>query len=340
MRAKFIHHASALAILGLALVSAPCANASAITYLNESYGQPPTWDLNAWEFGAIDSLTREYVQEGVAGSGAVKMSGTFLEQYAGATIDLSQHGGVAGNMGATRENTMLTFDLKVGKPGLRYVIVYLQSWGGYVWDSFGSPWDPALPTSSVGVIPLGKYVPGVFKSISVPLNAPLWQVDPDYPGPLKGPFEPSGKTHQVFLMVVCEQPADVGEFSVTVDNLKLTTKTDMLEWKARGSGTVGETALTETGFAEHLGAYVETINIGIWDVNIQAANGDTLAGWLFPAAWDNEGNVVRVAVDIVDGTGRFKGAKGSYVADITWTAPDAYTAEAAGSITSVGATKK
>jgi hypothetical protein len=135
-----------------------------------------------------------------------------------------------------------------------------------------------------------------------------------------------------------------GEFTLTIDNVKISTKSPMVPFKAACAGDLipgkdGGFAVKEAGVATHLGKYTETITFppeGTGIVKIKAANGDMLFGSAFVISG------TEVAVVIEDGTGRFKGAKGSYIAILTWidATYTAYTATATGNISTVGWNKK
>jgi hypothetical protein len=118
-------------------------------------------------------------------------------------------------------------------------------------------------------------------------------------------------------------------------------------WKAQGagevvskyddSGTLLSVTVHETGVATQIGNYTETVwmtspTTGI--VEIKAANGDKLSGYLV------ERSPTEVEVTLNSGTGRFKGAKGRFVATLAMTGKTTFTSVALGSISSVGSNKQ
>lgn len=323
--------------------------------VNETF-DPPTISLDGWQ-GNADNISRDYVSEGVKDSTAVRISATLVDpgpveppQTRGAYVGtmLYQHGLLLGTGRATPQNTSLSFDLKVDQPGMLSVVVGLQGWGGWA----GNWLTPDLPaTASRGTVPLGHYVPGEFKTVVVPLDDPLWTQDPYVGYPVAGPFDPSGKTYQIWLQVDSGGLPDYGAFTVTIDNIKLTTKNPMVPWRATTSGKVTQytidaggnitsATLQETGYANKLGKFVETIVFttegfakGIGTVELTAANGDKLFGTIFLVGDE-------FAVSLENGTGRFEDAVAGYFGKVTWTSPMTFTAEAEGSISTVGSNNK
>ncbi len=307
--------------------------------VNETF-DPPTLTLGGWE-GNAQNVSRQYVSEGVKGSTAVQISAELLKvdsQAAYVGTGLYQNGLVMGNDRATLASTALSFDVKVDQPGLLNVVIGLQSWEGYFFNYF----TPTLSaTASRGIIPLGSYIPGKFKTVVVSLDNPLWIQDP-YAGPeFTAPFDPTGKTYQIWIQVDSGGLPAYGSFTVTLDNVKLTTKNPMVEWKSASAGQIVPVdtnpfgyIVVETGVADHLGNFIEIVTptpAGTGDVQITAANGDKLLGTLYSLS------ETAVLVALENGTGRFKGAKGSYIAMINWTAPmSTFTATATGSLSTVG----
>jgi hypothetical protein len=252
-----------------------------------------------------------------------------------------QDGAIVGNDLATPQNTVLSFDVKVDRPDLQNVVVGLESWGGFEWNYY---FPGALGTGSSGIIPLGSYVPGKFKTVSVAVDDPLWNEEL-YSGPLAGPFDPSGKTYQIWFQVDSGSLPALGQFTVTIDNVRVSSKNPMVPWKAASTGTVTfnydnsgnliSVAVAEAGVDTHLGKYTETAALipqgwgFVGSVEITAANGDKLLGSMFDLPTE-------LGVTIQDGTGRFAGAKGSYLETLTWTGPTSFTVNATGRISTVG----
>jgi hypothetical protein len=270
----------------------------------------------------------------------MQISGTLLPgdfSYVGSMM--YQNGLVMGNGRATLANTTLSFDMKVDRPDLVDVQFHLQAWGGYGYNGF----TPGLPkTASRGRIPLGDYTPGKFKTIVVRLNDPLWYQTPGTDW--AGPFDPSGKTYQILFQVDSGGLPDRGDFTVTVDNIKICTEHIMVPWKSKSAGEVKYTfdeegnfisaTVDEVGFAAHLGKYTETVTFtpegNTGDLEITAADGDKLFGYMCFLS------DTAVVVAIEDGTGRFEGAKGSYIGSLAWIDDLTFTATAEGSISTVG----
>jgi hypothetical protein len=311
--------------------------------VNETF-DPPTLTLGGWE-GNAASVSRQYVSEGVNGSTAVQMSAELLNvdgQVAYVGTGLYQNGLIMGNDRATLGNTSLSFDVKVDRPGLLNVVFGLQSFEGYFFNYF----TPTLgATASRGIIPLGSYIPGKFKTVVVPLDNSLWIQDP-YAGPeFTAPFDPTGKTYQMWIQVDSGGLPTYGSFSITIDNVKIITKNPMVPWKSASAGQVVPVTtnpsgyiVVEAGVADNLGRFTEIVTptpAGTGDVEITAANGDKLFGTLYFLS-DTE---VLVALD--NGTGRFEDAKGSYIATLNWTVPmSSFTATATGSLSTVGSNKQ
>ena len=328
----------------ITLLGGFAASAQLGLIVNETF-DPPSLTLAGWEDPAkVINISRQYVTEGVLGSTAAQISAEFLDYGAYIGTTLYQNGLVTGSDRATPQNTTLSFDVKVDRPGLVDVSVGVQSWDGYIWSYF----NPGLMTASVGRIPLGSYVPGTFKAISVPLGDPLWIQDPWTPS--AGPFDPSGKTYQIWFGLDSGSLPDLGQFTVTIDNIRVSTKTPMVPWQASGTAQAfveldesGQFVVTlmEAGVAAHLGEYTQTVIFSPFDpsswinqgiVEITADNGDKLFGSLFLLPLNE------IAVAIEDGTGRFEGAKASYLGTLTWT-DVGFTATSEGSLSTVGSNK-
>lgn len=321
------------------LLGSYTASAGSGLIVNETF-DPPSLDLFGWE-DKVANVSRQYVSDGVGGSTAARISAELLGDGAYIGTVVYQNGLMIGNDCATPQNTVLSFDVKVDRPDVENLVVGLSSVGGVWWNWF----TPDLPvTGSRGVIPLGAYVPGEFKTLVVAVDDPLWIQDPYAGVPLDGPFDPSGKTYQIWFQVDSGAMPTPGEFTLTIDNVKISTKSPMVPFKAACKGQLtpkqdGGFVIEEGGVATHLGNYTQTITFpaeGPGVVKLKAANGDMLLGSAFVLSY------TEVAVVIEDGTGRFKGAKGSYFATVTWTDETnwTYTSTATGSISTVGWNKK
>ncbi len=322
----------------ITLLGGFAAGAAPAVLVNEAF-DPPTLDLTApnllWQDN-VNSVTRQYVSSGVNGSMAMQMSADLLPNgYAG--LVFYQNGLVFGNDLATTQNTVLSFDVKVDQPGLDYLRFGLQSWSGFIWNSLA----PGLATSSSGPIPLGAYVPGQFKTITVAMNDPLWSQD-TY-GSWDGPFDPSGKTYQILVQVEAGALPAPGLVTFTVDNVRVTTRNPMVPWRYASSGQVaaydpdtGAATLNETGIAEHLGNFTATVTASPveWGyagtIVITAADGAQLFGSICGVP------SVQMGIVIEHGTRRFQGARGSYLAEYNWTSESSYTATSTGRISNVG----
>jgi hypothetical protein len=140
--------------------------------VNETYDPPTLATPGSWQDGIVTDLSREYVNKGVGGSSALWVSATFPAQegYCDVATGLFQSAVMGGNEWATRENTVLSFDIKIDQPGLLNVDIYLDAIGEYCWNFVD--FANGHYTASVGTIPLGNYQPGVFKKIVLPLNDP------------------------------------------------------------------------------------------------------------------------------------------------------------------------
>jgi hypothetical protein len=298
--------------------------------VNETF-ESMSLNLFGWE-GGVDNVVRQYVADGVKASTAAQLSANFVEPWGYAGIMLYQNPLVTAGGRATPETTTLTFDIKVDRPGLKVVYLGLQSWPGFVWDWLVS--SPA--TASIAIIELGNYTPGEFQTVSLRVNDPVWVQDEDFPAP----FDPTGKTYQVLLTVTGDNLAALGQYTVTVDNIRVTTVTPMVRWNSAGTGEFnpGTLELTETGMAQHLDAFtLHAVLISLeptptWEVDITAANGDHLYGTMWALT---EG----LAVAIEGGTGRFKGSVGAYIDQLTWTGDTTWNTMASGSISTVGSNK-
>jgi hypothetical protein len=319
------------------------ASAAPALIVNETF-DPPGLTLFGWEDGTTQNISRQYVDTGVGGSIAVQVSADLLNYGGYVATMVYQDGQVVGNDLATLQNTMLSFDVKVDRPDLQNLVCGLQSWAGFYWNMY---LPGQLPTASRGTIPLGAYVPGRFKTVSVALDDPLWIEDP-YAGPLAGPFDPSGKTYQIWFQLESGGLPALGQLAVTIDNIKIYSKNRMVPWKAASTGTVTynydssgnfmSVTVVETGVDTHLGKYTESATLSPlgWglagNVEITAANGDQLFGLMSDLP-------TQVGVTITDGTGRFKGAKGSYIETLDWTGDTSFDVSGEGSVSSVGSNK-
>jgi len=308
------------------------ANGQVGVIINETF-ESMSLNLFGWEGGGVDNVVRQYVADGVKASTAAQISANFLDEWGYVGTMLYQNPLVTAGGRATPESTTLTFDIKVDRPGLKAVSVALQSWPGFVWDWL----VPAPGSSSVGSIPLGNYTPGKFQTISVRVSNPLWIQDSSFPEP----FDPTGKTYQVWLQVSGGDLAALGQYTVTVDNIRVTTATPMVGWNSVGTGEYNPLTadVTETGVAQHLGPYkLSAVLVAVdpvltWAGDITAANGDRLFGTMW---WLAEG----LAVAIEGGTGRFEGAVGGYLEQVTWTGDTTWNAMTSGSISTVGSNKR
>ena len=311
--------------------------------VNETY-DPPTLNLYGGTKNAAN-ISRQYVPEGVAGSTAMQISGTLLPGpgFSMVWTMMYQNGLVMGNGRATPQNTVLALDVKVDRPDLVNVQLGLQSWGGYAWSYF----TPGLPkTASRARIPLGSYTPGKFKTLVLPLDDPLWELNTS--GTWDGPFEPTGKTYQILFQVDSTGLPNRGDFTITVDNIKLTTDHIMVPWKGNSAGEVQYTfdeqgnfisaTVEEAGFATHVGKFTSRITFlaeeRTGDLEITAANGDMLVGYM--AMLSDTAFVVAIE----GGTGRFEGATGSYLGTLAWLDDFTFTSEAEGTISTVGSNKE
>jgi hypothetical protein len=313
------------------------ANAATLLILNETY-DPPWLPLAGWE-GGVENVSRDYVSEGVGGSIAVRMSAKLVDPDAYVATTLFQSGVMGGNDLATRENTVLSFDIKIDRPGMLNVSMELESLGEYMWTT------PDQATSSVGTIPLGSYKPGVFKRIVVRLDDPLWVQNPYSTPPYLPLFEPSGRTYnQIALQVDSGSLLDLGQFAVTIDNLQVSTKNAMIPFEATSAGEVALGSdgfiVTDHGNAEHVGSFKGISMLpyagGLGSAELTAANGDKLLGSIVLGA-----NAYDFGVQIENGTGRFIGARGSYRGLLTWDPTlTSYTATIRGSISTVGSNKQ
>jgi hypothetical protein len=251
---------------------------------------------------------------------------------------------VEGNNLATRNNSILSFDIKLDRPDIAQVRIMIESWAGYWWSGD--------QTVSIGYVPLGLYTPGTFKNITVPLDDPLWVQNP-WPDennmlPL---FEPSGKTYQIWLVMNSDILPAGGHFTATIDNVKVLTKTAMIPWEGTGTGKMTwllpppyyvPDKMEETGFATQVGAvkglaqWLDPFQSPVADVVLTAPNGDQLFGHLRVSSLLDSG------VEIYAGTGRFKGAVGGYNLAVAWddAALTSYGNQSEGCISTVGSNKK
>lgn len=326
--------------VGLLLIGF-AANAANYVFINETYDPPTLAVPGGWDYGPVADISRQYVSQGVGGSTALQTSATLVGPgFCSVTTALFQSGVVGGNDWATRQNSVLSFDIKVDQPGLLAVVVYLDGWMEFVWnlgDLAGGHYIAAAAT-----VPLGSYIPGVFQRIVLDLDDPLWHQnlwpDPNNPPPF---FEPSARTfNNIALTVDSDGLPALGPFTVTVDNVQVSTKNAMVPFLGSGTGQVeiGPEGymVTERGTAEHLGKYQATYEIPfdlpVGAAQITAANGDQLVGWIILGNGD-------FCILVDHGTGRFQGAVGSYRAAVVWDFPN-YTASLRGALSTVGWNKR
>jgi hypothetical protein len=304
--------------------------------VNETYDPPTLTTPGGWEYGVVENLSRQYVSEGVGHTTALQISATFPgPDYGNVASAMYQSGVASGNEWATRDNTVLTFDLKVDAPGLAYVGIHLDAFTHYQWVDL-----PAGYTGALIPIALGAYQPGVFKRIVVPLNDP--NALPFDTAPL---FDPSARTYNNVTLVVDSTCLPLpGSFKVTVDNVKVTTQNAMIPFGGTSRGAVEFLAealsITEHGVAEHIGAYkakyiLPYASSDFGSAEVTAANGDKLIG-TFIYGWGDE-----YGVQVTEGTGRFQGAVGSYRGLITSfdETASAYTVTLQGGLSTVGSNK-
>jgi hypothetical protein len=313
--------------------------------VNETYDPPTQTTPGGWQDGNVAGVSRQYVKQGVCHSTALQVSGTLVgPDYCDIATALFQTGVMGGNELATRENTVLSFDIKIDQPGLSNVDVLLDAFDEYLWN-YGDPAD-AHYTSSVGTIALGHYKPGVFKRIVLPLDDPRL-VQNDYPDPNNMPplFNPSARTYNnVTVTVTSGSFATLpASFTITVDNVQITTRSAMIPFEGFSVGVVraqadGSFIATECGVAEPIGFYKQTITIPAdgtpASFELTAAHGAKLVG-AFIFGGNDYGE------QILKGTGCFHGVVGSYRALITWgQQPDPatfpYTATLLGGISTSG----
>jgi len=334
---KTKHEVRRLALLTtvISLLGSIGAAGAPVTFVNETFSSPTMETIGGWENGSVINVSRQYVQSGVRGSQAVQVSAEF-QADGGSDVGFIpvQIGEVVGNELATRQNTELSFDIKVDRPDLSHINVYLEGWSGFWYN-----WIPlsGRVTGSFVSVPLGSYVPGKFKTVTLPIEALEWleswrETD--------GHFDPTSKTYQVMFSVGSDGLPALGQITVTIDNIRIVSKNPSVPWKGAATGELivnpedGTFTLVAKGVATHLGAFTETVVFGsdglVGDLEIVAANGDKLTGKMY--ALDP------LEVVIEDGTGRFKGVKGSYLDWLYWPDPDGYqfTSTSAGWLSALG----
>jgi hypothetical protein len=327
----------------ITLVGSFSIMAANYSIVNETYDPPSMTEPGGWHDGAV-TFSYQYVNEGVGGSTAIQTSlvPPTGSAYWDVATCLFQSGVMGGNEWATRANTVLSFDIKVDRPGLAYVGIDLDAFTQYDWNG----------TYSGAFIPvaLGSYKPGVFQRIVLRLDDPNWQQITEYPSPDLAPwFDPSSRTYNNIALLVgtgsfVAAPPD--SLTITMDNVQVTTKNDMIPFAGTGKGTVKLGAdgyiMTEQGVAEHLGSYKLTAAVPYdgspGTTEITAANGEKLTGsWIFGAEND-------VGVQFGGDSKRFAGVVGSYrgvyalgepLDDTTFP----YTVKLTGGISSVGSNK-
>jgi hypothetical protein len=324
------------------------ANAATLLIVNETYDPPTLTTPGGWQDGDVTDLSRQYVNQGVGRSTALQVSATLGNSvaYSDVATALFQSGVIGGNEWATRENTVLSFDIKIDQPGLLNVVVYLDAFAEYLWNY--NDFLNAHYTSSVGTILLGSYKPGVFHRIVLPLNDPRL-VQNEYPDPNNMPplFDPSARTYNNVTLVVNSGSfaALPASFTITVDNVQVSTRNAMIPFNGTGAGEVVGTdhwVVAMDGLAEHVGSFDLTANVPFaWSpgtFELTAANGDKLSG-----AFHNAGN--ESGLQIETGTGRFAGAVGSCRDRVTWGEPIdgtifPFTMTLTGGISTVGSNKQ
>jgi hypothetical protein len=317
----------------ISLLGSVGAGGAPVTIVNETFSSPTITELGGWENGPVISVSRQYVQSGVRGSQAVQISAEFPEgEYSDVGTIPVQIGAIVGNELATRQNTEISFDVKVDRPDLDAIFVFLEGWSGFWYN-----WIPGLATASFGGVPLGSYIPGEFMTVTVPVDALEWletwrETD--------GHFDPTSKTYQVMFGFGSEQLPACGKITVTIDNIRIVSKNPSVPWKGTATGRVtvdpedGTFTVVETGVAAHLDAFTETVVFGpdglIGDLEIVVANGDTLTGKMY--ALDP------LEIVIEGGTGRFQGVKGSYYQWLYWSdsESDEFTSTSAGWFSNLG----
>lgn len=326
----------ALLISISSLLGSMSAGGAPVTIVDETFTSPASGEVAGWQSGPVINVSRQYVQSGVRGSQALQVSAEFLTGGVGdvGTIPV-QSGEIVGNELATRQNTELSFDLKVDRPDLNFIYVMVEGCSGFWYN-----WIPlsGLETGSFIRVPLGSYVPGKFMTVTMPIEALEWLEF--WRPPEVGHFDPTSKTYQIMFSFGSEGLPALGKIAVTIDNIRVVSKNPSIPWKGAGSGQVtvdeedGTVTVMEAGVATHLGAYTETVMFGsggvVGNLQIVAANGDILTGKMY--AMDP------LEVIIEGGTGRFQGVKGSYYQWLNWLDPesDEFTSTSAGWISSLG----
>lgn len=112
--------------------------------VNETYDPPTLTTPGGWEYGNVADLLRQYVSEGVGHTTALQISAAFNGMdYGNVATAMYQSGVASGNEWATRENTVLSFDLKLTLQG---------------WPMWGSIWTPSRTTN--GPICRLRSIPG------------------------------------------------------------------------------------------------------------------------------------------------------------------------------------
>lgn len=324
----------------IALLGSFSSNAATYKIVDQTFDPCPEGVPYGWGDETVQNLQRAYVNEGVGRSGASQMSATLVDQGSGVTLALFQRLAVGGNELATRDNTVLSFDIKIDRPGMVSVGMLLDGWAGYLYDFWA--YDRENFTDSLGQIPLGAYTPGVFKKIVVGLNDPLWQQDP-WPDPnaMAPLFEPNSRTYNnITLIVNATSLPGLGDFKVTIDNVQVSTKNAMIPFEGTGTGTIEMRpdgwGVTERGVAEHLGNYEASVTVPFdWtpsSFELRTASGDTLTGTFMG---------VDYGVLIEQGTGRFEGIVGSFWGTLAWDpSGTSYTVKLRGALSTVGSNKK
>ena len=131
-RTKYEVRRLALLTSIISLLGGIGAAGAPVTIVNETFSSPTIETIGGWESGPVINISRQYVQSGVRGSQAVQVSAELL---AGGVSDVGfipvQVGEIVGNELATRQNTELSFDIKVDRPDLHHVYVFAEGWSGF-----------------------------------------------------------------------------------------------------------------------------------------------------------------------------------------------------------------
>ncbi len=322
----------------ISLLGSAGAGGAPVTLVNETFSSPTIAEVGGWQSGPVIKVSRQYVQTGVGGSQALQVSAEF---QSGGVCDVGsipvQIGAVVGNELATRQNTQISFDIKVDRPDLDFIYVFVEGWSGFWYN-----WIPlsGLSTGSFGLIALGSYVPDRFTTVTLPIEALEWM---EFWRTTDGHFDPTSKTCQIMFSFGSEGLPALGKIAVTIDNIRVVSKNASVPWMGAASGRAtinpedGTISVVETGVAAHLDAFTETVVFGpdssVGDLEIVVANGDKLTGKMY--------FLDPLEVVIEGGTGRFQGVKGSYYQWLYWSDPesDEFTSTSAGWFSNLGWSK-